>query len=132
MSSFGASKSWALGGGRLNRCGDGYDEEVLAFLFPSTLLVEPFGAISRFLRESFFSRCSRWIGVEPGAGVFEGAREEGLRGDGTAGMWSLRPIGSAMIVVCEELCRWTGFLRRSTRRDEVKLDRWLGVFVFYR
>lgn len=43
----------------LKRWGDGYECCVLAFRFPSTPLDEPFGAISRFFSESFFSRCSR-------------------------------------------------------------------------
>lgn len=101
----------------LKRCGEGYDENVLAFRFPNMLLVDPLGAISRFFNVSFFSRCSRWIGVEPGAGVFEGAREEGLSGDGTAGMWSLGPTESAIVAGnYRDVCmRWRLFDGHATR-----------------
>lgn len=86
MSSLGASKSWALGGGILKRCGEGYAWTWCALRFPSDeeLLVgagaEEGAADSRFLSESFFSRCSRWIGG--GTGVLEAGREGAGAGAG--------------------------------------------------
>ena len=96
-SSLGSSKASALGGGTLKRIGEGYVCCALDFLFPSEL--EPFFSskvpiLSRFFSDSFFSRCSLWIG---GAGVREAWREmlAGLSGDGTLGAEETSSAGVA-------------------------------------
>lgn len=76
----------------LKRCGDGYAWSWFALRFPSVEddafvgALEAVGAAdSRFLSESFFSRCSRWMGG--GTGVFDDGLEGTGAGAGTgAGM----------------------------------------------
>lgn len=77
----------------LKRCGAGYAVLAFAFRFPSVLLLKPpLSAFSRFFSDSFFSRCSRWMGG--GAGVFDCPRElAGLRGDGAMGVYARSVCG---------------------------------------
>ena len=77
----------------LKRCGAGYAVFALALRLPSVLPVDaPLRAFSRFFNDSFFSRCSRWMGA--GAGVFDWPRElAGLSGDGATGVCALSVEG---------------------------------------
>lgn len=71
----------------LNRCGAGCAVFEFAFRLPRELLPDPpLPAFSRFLSDSFFSRCSRWMGG--GAGVLDCPRElAGFSGDGAMGVY---------------------------------------------
>lgn len=78
----------------LKRCGEGYACDVLALRLPSALLVDPLIPLSRFLSESFFSLCSRWMGVRLDTGGLGGGFGDGLRDDGATGRCCVSPGGA--------------------------------------
>lgn len=93
---------------------------VLALRLPNVLELEAeplLSFISRFFSDSFFSRCSRWIGVAEGTGVRDAAREvAGFNGDGTLGAcsWS-RVLLCGGVGACDEVCESAMFATLELR-----------------